>query len=150
MLATAQAMVSPFRMYLPLVSRSVGHRRPGRNFRWRWIVYSPHEQVKIKILTEFYETALVDKAWKLEGVGEGDERKLLERFSSVTTVFQSLPAGSRQVRAHHSRFFVVHCCCGWSLWCDDNRVCRGGRPLTRVCVQRWLAVLRRPPSRDAG
>ncbi|CAM9145188.1 unnamed protein product, partial [Laminaria digitata] len=57
------------------------------------------QQVKVKILTEFYETALVDKAWNLEGVGEGDERKLLERFSSVTTVFQSLPAGSRQVIA---------------------------------------------------
>lgn len=56
-------------------------------------------EVKVKIITEFYETALVDKAWKLEGVGEGDERKLLERFSSVTAVFQSLPEGSRQVIA---------------------------------------------------
>lgn len=65
-------------------------------------LHSPH-QVKIKILTEFYETALVDKAWKLEGVGEGDERKLLERFSSVTAVFLSLPEGSRQVCNHRSR-----------------------------------------------
>ncbi len=54
-------------------------------------------QVKIKLLTEFHETALVDTAWKLEGVGEGDERILLERFSSVTTVFQSLCEGSQEV-----------------------------------------------------
>lgn len=54
-------------------------------------------QVKIKLLTDFHETALVDKTWKLEGVGEGDERVLLERFSSVTTVFQSLGAGSQEV-----------------------------------------------------
>lgn len=64
-------------------------------------------QVKIKLLTEFHETALVDKAWKLEGVGEGDERTLLERFSSVTTVFQSLPEKSQQVSTHCS---VVGCC----------------------------------------
>lgn len=54
-------------------------------------------QVKIKYLTEFHETALVDREWKLEGVGEGDERVLLERFSSVTTVFQSLSEGSQEV-----------------------------------------------------
>lgn len=64
-------------------------------------------QVKIKLLTEFHETALVDKSWKLEGVGEGDERTLLERFSSVTAVFQSLPEKSQQVSAHCS---VVGCC----------------------------------------
>ncbi|CAM9097039.1 unnamed protein product [Hapterophycus canaliculatus] len=56
-------------------------------------------QVKIKLLTDFHETALVNKAWKLEGVGEGDERVLLERFSSVTTVFQSLAARSQEVIA---------------------------------------------------
>lgn len=54
-------------------------------------------QVKIKLLTEFHETALVDRAWKLEGVGQGDERVLLERFSSVTAVFQSLSQGSQEV-----------------------------------------------------
>ncbi|CAN0161598.1 unnamed protein product [Scytosiphon promiscuus] len=56
-------------------------------------------QVKIKLLTEFHETALVDKTWKLEGVGEGDERILLEQFSSVTTVFQSLGVESKEVIA---------------------------------------------------
>ncbi|CAM9496045.1 unnamed protein product [Ectocarpus sp. 12 AP-2014] len=54
-------------------------------------------QVKIKLLTKFHETALVDRAWKLEGVGQGDERVLLERFSSVTAVFQSLSQGSQEV-----------------------------------------------------
>lgn len=53
----------------------------------------------MKYLTEFHETALVDRAWKLEGVGEGDERILLERFSCVTTVFQSLSEGSQEVCA---------------------------------------------------
>lgn len=48
---------------------------------------------------EFHNKALVDRAWKLEGVGEGDERTLLERFSSVTAVFQSLGQGSQEVRA---------------------------------------------------
>lgn len=61
------------------------------------IVHHSSCQVKIKYLTEFHETALIDKAWKLEGVGEGDERILLERFSSVTTVFQSLSEGSQEV-----------------------------------------------------
>ncbi|CAM9464178.1 unnamed protein product [Sphacelaria rigidula] len=54
-------------------------------------------QVKIDLLTNFHETALVDKNWKLEGVGNGDERKLLERFHSVTGVFQSLPPASQEV-----------------------------------------------------
>lgn len=49
---------------------------------------------------DFHKTALVDMAWKLEGVGEGDERTLLERFYSVTAVFQSLPVGSQEVRAY--------------------------------------------------
>lgn len=53
--------------------------------------------MKIKYLTEFHETALIDREWKLEGVGEGDERILLERFSSVSTVFQSLSEGSQEV-----------------------------------------------------
>lgn len=88
-------------------------------------LHSPH-QVKIKILTEFYETALVDKAWKLEGVGEGDERKLLERFSSVTAVFQCLPEGSRQVCNHRSRFSSCFVDVG-APWCNENRVCRVGR-----------------------
>lgn len=69
--------------------------------------------MKIKYLTEFHETALVDRAWKLEGVGEGDERILLERFSSVTTVFQSLSEGSQEVCAYcpQSRTYL------WSLVC---------------------------------
>lgn len=79
------------------------------------------QQVKIKILTEFYETALVDKTWKLEDVGEGDERTLLERFSSVTAVFQSLPEGSRQVCAHRFQRFSP-CVVVGAPWCDGNRV----------------------------
>lgn len=49
----------------------------------------------------------MDKGWKLEGVGEGDERTLLEQFSSVTTVFQSLPAGSQEVCSCAACFFEV-------------------------------------------
>lgn len=57
----------------------------------------PILQVKIAILQDFHKTALVNTAWKLEGVGDGDERKLLENFFSVTAVFQSLPAASQEV-----------------------------------------------------
>lgn len=70
-------------------------------------------QVKIKYLTEFHETALVDRAWKLEGVGEGDERMLLERFSSVTTVFQSLSERSQEVRVYCPN--LVHACRSWLM-----------------------------------
>lgn len=59
--------------------------------------YRCRKQVKTELLTNFYKTALVDKTWKLTGVGEGDERKLLEQFHSVTTVFQSLSEASQEV-----------------------------------------------------
>ncbi|CAM9390253.1 unnamed protein product [Ascophyllum nodosum] len=53
---------------------------------------------KIKLLKDFHKTALVDREWNLpHGVGEGDERRLLERFSSVTSVYLSLTEGSKEV-----------------------------------------------------
>ncbi|CAM9211041.1 unnamed protein product [Discosporangium mesarthrocarpum] len=56
-------------------------------------------KVKIKMLEDFHKIALTDKNWTLTGVGEGNEKTLLEQFHSVTTVFQSLEKGSQEVIA---------------------------------------------------
>lgn len=52
---------------------------------------------KIKILLAFHKTALVDPQWKMTGVGEADERRLLEEFPKCHSVFAALPEASRRV-----------------------------------------------------
>jgi len=53
--------------------------------------------VKIKHLLNFHKTALGDPNWSMHGVGEGDERRLLEEFPKCHSVFSSLRSESRGV-----------------------------------------------------
>jgi len=52
--------------------------------------------VKVAELLAFH-THLHDASWSMSGVGQADEARLLEQFGSVTSVFQRLPAGHRDV-----------------------------------------------------
>jgi len=47
-------------------------------------------KIKIDLLKKFYINALTNKNFSMTGVGKGDEEKLLNEFSKVVTVFQSL------------------------------------------------------------
>lgn len=51
---------------------------------------------KVKVLKEFYK-ALDDPNWTMTGVGEGDERKLLEEFPKCQRIFQQLQPEARDV-----------------------------------------------------
>jgi farnesyl-diphosphate farnesyltransferase len=55
------------------------------------------EKVKIEHLKKFYSTALITDGWKMTGVGQGDERKLLEEYFKCVKVFKSLPSSSQEV-----------------------------------------------------
>jgi len=57
------------------------------------------EFIKIEHLQTFYKVALKDKRFKMDGVGEGDERTLLEQFHRVSKVYQALPETSQAVIA---------------------------------------------------
>lgn len=59
--------------------------------------FKGREHVKIQHLNEFYRTALVTPGWKMEGVGEGDERVLLEQYYRCVTVFKTLCPESQAV-----------------------------------------------------
>mmetsp|Transcript_22922 Transcript_22922/g.32861 ORF Transcript_22922/g.32861 Transcript_22922/m.32861 type:complete len:503 (-) Transcript_22922:130-1638(-) len=52
---------------------------------------------KIKHLLEFHETALADPNWTMDGVGEGEERRLLQNFTHVHSVYASLSPAAREV-----------------------------------------------------
>lgn len=51
---------------------------------------------KVRILKEFYK-ALDDPNWTMTGVGEGDERTLLEEFPKCQRIFQQLQPEARAV-----------------------------------------------------
>jgi len=57
------------------------------------------EHEKIVYLQSFHRIALLEDEWNLHGVGEGDERVLLENFQRCQSVFKSLPEISRKVIA---------------------------------------------------
>eukprot|EP01041_Mallomonas_annulata_P003323 gene3323-6577_t len=59
--------------------------------------FKGREHVKIEHLQNFYKVALVQKDFSMDGVGEGDERVLLQRFSCVTAIYQNLPDRSQRV-----------------------------------------------------
>jgi len=52
---------------------------------------------KINHLLTFHETALGDKDWSMDGVGQGDERRLLQEFPKCHRIFASLPKESQVV-----------------------------------------------------
>lgn len=59
----------------------------------------PSMEKKIATLQDFYENALVDPKWKLDGVGEGDELRLLQEFPKCHTIYSELNSDSRAVIA---------------------------------------------------
>mmetsp|Transcript_49445 Transcript_49445/g.160241 ORF Transcript_49445/g.160241 Transcript_49445/m.160241 type:complete len:807 (+) Transcript_49445:62-2482(+) len=59
--------------------------------------FKDDEAAKCRHLTAFADSYLGDEAWSLDGVGEGAERELLQRFGAVSRLFNSLPAESREV-----------------------------------------------------
>jgi isopentenyl-diphosphate delta-isomerase type 1 len=59
--------------------------------------FKGREHEKIDWLNSFAETALEEEGWKLMGVGEGDERALLESFHRCGSVFRSLSPHAKEV-----------------------------------------------------
>lgn len=52
---------------------------------------------KIAHLMQFHKTALVDPLWRMDGVGEGYSRRLLQNFGKCQTVFAALAPKSRSI-----------------------------------------------------
>jgi len=52
---------------------------------------------KKQLLSNFVGTALTDPQWRVEGIGAGDERRLLEEFPKVHAVWAQLSPESRAV-----------------------------------------------------
>jgi farnesyl-diphosphate farnesyltransferase len=51
--------------------------------------------IKCQHLLSFHKTALADPSWSMDGVGHGDERRLLQEFPAVHRVFASLSTDSQ-------------------------------------------------------
>lgn len=54
-------------------------------------------EVKIKHLSEFHLTALGDPNWSMDGVGEADEKRLLQEFPKCHSVYAALRPESKDV-----------------------------------------------------
>ena len=66
-----------------------------------WML-SDDVQVKVNHLQTFYKVALTDEHFSMSGVGQGDERWLLENFSHVVVVLLVAPTGvARNHRGHY-------------------------------------------------
>ena len=61
--------------------------------------FKGREHEKIAHLQTFHLTGLIQEGWHMEGVGEGDEKTLLEQFYRCGNVFRSLPEASQEVIA---------------------------------------------------
>lgn len=59
----------------------------------------PSNEVKINHLLNFHKTALGDPTWTMDGVGEGDEKRLLQEFPKCHRVYAKLGEKSRRVIA---------------------------------------------------
>jgi farnesyl-diphosphate farnesyltransferase len=53
--------------------------------------------VKVKHLLDFHKSALKDPNWSMKGVGEADERRLLEEFPKCHRIYQKLTPKSQEV-----------------------------------------------------
>jgi isopentenyl-diphosphate delta-isomerase type 1 len=61
--------------------------------------FKGRNEVKIKHLNEFYKVGLVTDGWHMDGVGEGDERTLLENYHKCVAVYKTLSPASQEVIA---------------------------------------------------
>ena len=59
----------------------------------------PSQDVKINHLMNFHKTALGDPTWTMDGVGEADEKRLLQNFDKCHRVYAKLREKSRRVIA---------------------------------------------------
>lgn len=57
----------------------------------------PSQEVKINHLLNFHKTALADPTWTMDGVGEADEKRLLQNFDKCHRVYAKLSEKSRRV-----------------------------------------------------
>jgi len=57
----------------------------------------PSNDVKVKHLLSFHKNALAEPTWTMDGVGEGDEKRLLQEFHKCHAVFAALQPQSRRV-----------------------------------------------------
>lgn len=71
--------------------------------------------VKVRHLRAFHEY-LRDPTWTLSGIGEGDERALLQQFNHVTAVFRALPKATQDVIAD----ITARMGDGMALYCSRN------------------------------
>lgn len=55
--------------------------------------------VKVKHLLSMHETALGDPSWSMDGVGEGDEKRLLQQFPKCHSVYAALRDESKAIIA---------------------------------------------------
>lgn len=77
--------------------------------------FKGRNEVKIKHLREFYQVGLVTEGWHMDGVGEGDERTLLENYYKVVAVFKSLSPASQEVIAGKLTFIYGLYYCFYSI-----------------------------------
>jgi len=54
---------------------------------------------KVQHLRNFHETALKDSNWCLDGVGEGDERRLLQQFRRCHSIYAALSPDAKNIIA---------------------------------------------------
>lgn len=54
-------------------------------------------EIKCQHLLSFSTTALQDENWRMDGVGQSDERRLLQQFPSVFRVFATLSRESQEI-----------------------------------------------------
>jgi farnesyl-diphosphate farnesyltransferase len=59
--------------------------------------FKTDEGVKCTHLRAFADEYLGNETWSLDGVGEGAERELLQKFGAVSRLFNRLPEASREV-----------------------------------------------------
>jgi farnesyl-diphosphate farnesyltransferase len=63
------------------------------------VAFGGSHELKVSYLKAFHKTALQDEKWKMLGVGQGHERRLLEDFPKVHSVYKCLPAQSQRIIA---------------------------------------------------
>lgn len=56
-----------------------------------------NHQVKVRHLLNFAKDALTDRQWRMDGVGQGDERRLLQEFPKAFAVYECLQPESKKV-----------------------------------------------------
>jgi farnesyl-diphosphate farnesyltransferase len=61
--------------------------------------FKGREGEKVAMLRSFHQAPLLEAGWKMQGVGDGDEARLLEQFYRCGNVFRTLPSASQEVIA---------------------------------------------------